>query len=361
MTRYRQIVIHAGLSKTGSTSIQANCRRYRELLKQYGVDYPVFEFAGRAFDNHSTALVAAVSRAPGKYALGLRRQFGDDAGKVPTVCRSQLGELLSNPRHDTLLLSSERIAGLDDDDMQALRARLEPHTQKLRLIAYIRNPQSVLESIMQERVKAGAIVEPQDIVGRVRRRYEGLQRCFADVLEPINYHEAVECPGGIVGSFLSLLGVPGQDIQSMSFDNLNERISMEAFLLMDAVNRRYPRQRQQEHGVVRSHDDLGPLQALPGQAFQIPDFVGSDAHRATLEEARWLEARLGFHFGVDARAELKPLWPQETLACLEQIVMQIDNQAIRLQLAQTIMEQADALMTQPGTANTLRAIGRNLA
>ena len=358
MSRYRQIVIHAGLSKTGSTSIQVNCLRYRELLQQYGIEYPIFDFAGRAFDNHSTALITAISESPGKYGLGLRRQYGDEAAKLVTHCRAQLNELLSTARSDTLLLSSERIAGLDDEDMRALRNRLEQHTQKLRLIVYIRSPQSALESILQERVKAGAVVDPQQIAGRVRRRYEALQRCFADVLEPVNYHEALACPGGIVGSFMSLLGISPQDIQAREFQSRNTRISLEAFVLMDAVNRRYSKQAQGEHGVSRSPGDLNPLLGLPGQAFQVPEFEGSAAHSSTLEEARWLESRLGFHFPEEARPQLQALWPQESLASLEQLVGQIDSPQIRRLLAQVITTQAD--QTRPGTARALLAIGENL-
>lgn len=361
MTRYRQIVVHAGLSKTGSTSIQANCRQQRELLGRYGVAYPAFSFEGHAFDNHSTALVTAISDSPGKYGLGLRRQFGDEAVLVAKHCRAQLDELLSNPHSDTLLLSSERIAGLDDNDMRALRALLEPHTETLRLVVYIRSPQSALESILQERVKAGAVVEPADIVGRVRRRYEALQRCFADVLEPINYHEAVVCPGGIVGSLLALLGVPRQEIEPIEFHNLNARISLEAFILMDAVNRRYPRRGESGHGVRRQPGDLNPLLGLPGQAFQIPGFVGSAAHGAALEEAQWLESQLGFDFPVEARAGLKLPWPEQTLAPLEGLVRQIDNEEIRRLLAQLIIAQADALVqARPDTAHVLHAIGERL-
>jgi hypothetical protein len=361
MSRYRQIVVHAGLSKTGSTSIQANCLRHRELLQHYGIEYPVFDYAGIAFDNHSTALITAISRSPGKYGLGLRRQYGDEAAELVTHCRAQLNERLSAAHSDTLLLSSERIAGLDDEDMQALRTRLEQHTQQLRVIVYIRSPQSALESILQERVKAGAVVDPQQIAGRVRRRYQALQRCFADVLEPVNYHEALACPGGIVGSFMSLLGISPQDIQAREFQSLNTRISLEAFVLMDAVNRRYPKRRQGEHGVKRSPGDLNPLLALPGQVFQIPEFEGSAAHSATLEEARWLESRLGFRFPAEVRPQLQALWPQESLASLEQLVDQIDSPQIRRLLAQVITAQADPLaQTRPGTARALLAIGENL-
>ena len=55
---FRQIILHAGLPKTGSTSIQNNCYRHRELLAEYGLEYPEFRLGERQLVNHSDPLTA---------------------------------------------------------------------------------------------------------------------------------------------------------------------------------------------------------------------------------------------------------------------------------------------------------------
>jgi hypothetical protein len=78
--RYRQIVLHAGLCKTGSTSIQANCRRHRRFLHAHGLVYPQFSFGDRPFIMHSIPLTAAITGS-GKYTLfaSCNKQYYDQA------------------------------------------------------------------------------------------------------------------------------------------------------------------------------------------------------------------------------------------------------------------------------------------
>ena len=54
--KYETIILHVGLNKTGSTSIQNNCLRYRERLLQHGVDYPEFKWAGKSLPKRPTAI-----------------------------------------------------------------------------------------------------------------------------------------------------------------------------------------------------------------------------------------------------------------------------------------------------------------
>lgn len=361
MNRYRQILVHAGLSKTGTTSIQVNCEKHSAYLQQQGIIYPRFAFGDEPFITHSIPLTASVTGSPGKYGLRLRQRFSGDVDAVIKACREQLEEVLGTVQGDTLLLSTELIEGFDDKDMAALRALLSPHTEKLRVVTYIRSPQSALESLLQERTKAGAAVAPEALVGRVRQKVENLQRNFPDALEVINFHEALHHPRGLVGSFLSLLGLADKDMQDLDFVSVNQRLGMEAFLLMSAINRRYPRKEQDSHKVARNPGDLDALAHLPGPAFQLTDFTASGVHRACLEEAAWLESSLGFRFPEVARSQSTPLWQGETVAALEQAIGRLQSDQLRRCAAQFLGEEARQWeVSRPATAQQLNAISRQL-
>lgn len=357
MNRYDQILLHVGLSKTGSTSIQYHCRQHSALLADRGICYPTFRFGDRAFDNHSIPLVCAVAPPPNAYGLGLRRLFGDGSQEVARSCRAQLEQILSDVDGTTLVLSSERVAGLNETHLQALRTLLEPHARRLRVVAYIRNPESAVEAIMQERIKAGAIVEPEAIVGRVRRRCEALQRTFPDHLEVFGYEQAVEQPGGVVGAFLDLLGIPVTDLASTELTYHNRRLSRESFFLADAVNRRYPKNRQSEHGVARKPHDLKRLLELPGQPFRIPNLLASPLRTAIREEADWLASRFGLKFLQADRSPLEPMWQAPVLKVLPQALDELENPALKACVAGALLSEAGSIRpTQPDKATALEKI-----
>ncbi|MDZ7784546.1 MAG: hypothetical protein U5K56_16940 [Halioglobus sp.] len=357
MSRYRRIVLHAGLSKTGSTSIQRNCARHRQWLADHGVDFPVISYRGDPFPNHGIPLVTALTDKPQRYILGIRRRYGDDLAALADSCRMQLTAALERPRGDVLLLSSELVENFVARDMRALREWLEPRARSLEVVAYFRSPQSGLESLLQERLKAGALLEPEELVGRVRQKYENLHSVFGDVLVPLSYHESVMAPQGVVGSFLARLGLPGSEIRELQMERSNARMSMESFRLMRAINQRLPKNAQAEHGVARAPRDLNALLAISGAPFQLTGFADSAVYRACLEEAAWLEPRLGFVFPEAEARSPAPQWQPPTLAALPGALERLPVPAFRRAAADFLREEALALaQSRPDTADELRRI-----
>lgn len=328
MAAYRQIILHVGLSKTGSTSIQANCFRHRGTLHALGFHYPRFELAGQVFANHGIPLALAFSDNPSRYAMGLRRLFGDGVGAAAAHCRQAFEALLA-AGGDTLLLSSERTAGFCEQDMVTLREVLRRHTGRLRVLVYVRSPFELLESILQERAKAGAVVDPLAVPGRAKTRYQNLQRVFSSCLETASFHGARMAAGGLVGDFLARCGVSEQDKAALEFTVDNRRISMEAFELMDAVNRRYPGNRRGEHGVPRRPGDLRMLEALPGEPFGFPWAAQPAVFEAVLAEYRWFESELGLQFPPPPAGSGAPGWTRETLEAVNSILPDIENPSLR--------------------------------
>jgi hypothetical protein len=361
MSLYRQIILHAGFSKTGTTSIQDNCEKYRALLRQHGIVYPQFRVGDHTFNTHSIPFTAAITGRPGKHGLMLRERFPANWDEVMRSCKAQLDQLLELPQGDTLLLSTELVEGFDEQDMATLRNYLMPRAQRLRVVAYIRSPQSSLESLFQERIKMGGLPDPWQFAGRVRQKYENLQRFLPDVMEVCNFHDAIRHECGLVGSFLSLAGVPDADIAGMEFASSNERLSMEAFHLMWAINQRYFPRDQNIHQVQRQPRDLDVLAQLPGPPFQIADFMSSELHQVCLDESAWLEAQLGFRFPPESRNDGQLLWQDRTLAVLEDTLRGLPSQPIVQCAAQYLYNQArTALVSRPATAEQLEAIAQRL-
>ncbi len=361
MHRYRQIVLHAGLGKTGSTSIQENCWRHRKWLLAQGIHYPAFELGGRRLVNHSDALSGAVCSVDENHGVNRRHQFTGDSDALQLALRNQLLSLLAEPVADTLLLSAESVANFTADESQALRQLLEPRTQKLRVIAYMRSPQSSLPSMFQQRLKGGNPVDATSLNGVIKERYQRLTQHFPGGIEWINFHEAIAQPDGLVGSLFATLGIPATELQTREFQHQNERVSQEACNIMLAINTRYPRDTVESHGVARLPSDLHALGALPGERFQLPNFLESPVYRAALEEAHWLEQALGFTFPPLTSEEAAEPWQWSTLAVLEEHVLGLNNPQLQVAAADYLFEQAQALTgARPRTAGALELISRRL-
>jgi len=365
MRRFKQIVLHAGLSKTGSTHLQENCGAQRDLLAQQGVVYPQFSFAGTDFANHSVAITCAFAAKPEQYILGLRQQYAHNYASLLAHCQAQLQQVLDDCAGDTLLLSTELLENFEPEDQAAIIARLTPHTQKLRVLVYVRNPQSALESLLQERLKAGAVLEPDMLVGRTRAKYERLMKGFP-FLEAYSFHDAKKLPKGLLGHFSTLLGLADVTLSQQQSLGRNERMSAEAYALMSAINRKFPKKEQSRHGVPRQPQDLNMLLALPGKPFRIPGFSSSAISAACVQEAKWLEARLGFQFPSEdsehsLSVDIEMMWQPETLEALGSVLGELPHVRMRKFMVHWLQDEASNWVnTRPEVAQNLLAISSSL-
>ncbi len=342
MPAFREIVLHAGLSKTGTTSIQDTCARQREALADGGVIYPVFSMDAHTFHNHSIPLTAAFCKRPGRFRLGLGQRFGPRAAEVGPRCRAQLDAWFSESRSANLLLSTELLEVWTDEDLQNLRAYLTPHAGRLRVLAVVRSPADALASLVQERAKAGVSISPSRMVGRVSDKVQRLRRNFGGELELYDFHRLSVSRRGLVGEFLAVAGARPAIAHAAETGHRNRRLSLEAFHLLDALNRRYPSLMRPGHGHSPS-TGLDQLQQLPGQPFYLEGFEGSGLERAILAETEWLEAELGWRFPRQPSPAPGSPWQPETITALMRVVDSVTEPSARVALAQCLLDESECL------------------
>lgn len=352
--RYRRIILHAGLHKTGTTSIQNNCFKCRDILLEHGIYYPVFSFGERQFANHSDPITGAVCSPPRLYGMPQRMRVQDDPAPAQAAFSTQFEQVLGEPEAGTLLLSAELVCDYNESDLQALADLLRQSCDELQVIAFVRSPASSLESILQQRNLNGNVMDPQSLLGVVSQRYMRLANAFPGILQAHNFHEAVTDPDGLLGYFLCVIGVSRDQLGQLDFDASNERVSLEAHRLIEAVNRAYPADNVAAHRVPRTYLDIKPLKALPGQPFQLESFQGSELYEQVVSEGTELEQQLGFTFPESVHRSLQPLWQEPTLMELEAAVSKLENPLFRLALADYLQGEAATLATEnPATAAVL--------
>jgi len=355
---YQRIVLHAGLHKTGPTSVQDNCFRHRDVLLEHGIVYPSFEFGGRRYVNHSDPIATAITNQRTFYGAMRRLKNFRNRDHASSTLREQLQHILEKPGADTLLLSAELVCDFREHDLDALRRYLERYTRELDVIALVRSPRDSLVSVMQQRCRDGERSDPVEFFELVVERYRRLRQVFADRLRVINFHEAIKHPKGLIGCFLEAVGVPEDAVAPLDFTSANERVSMEAFVLMSAINRAFPRDREEEHGVVRQHRDMGALHTLPGNPFCLTEPLPGEIERSLEEQRQWLERELETTFPAESRVvEQGPLWQRETLAALQSALNLLENRRIREVARDTLLSEGQRIGDErPGTAAVLEYI-----
>ncbi len=133
----KQIYIHIGLHKTGSTYIQKVCADNRAYLQSCGLEYPELG-AEFLFGHHNIAW----SLMPG-HALKNTDSFSF----------SQLLDQIDQCAAKRFLISSEDFDFLQPEQIDKLRHLLAEYDVKV--VMYVRNPMTALYSYWQESVKHG--------------------------------------------------------------------------------------------------------------------------------------------------------------------------------------------------------------
>ncbi len=138
----KKLFIHAGMPKTGTTSIQTALKRYRAELGNEKIFYPD---TGR--DNHP----AIISRF---HPNGLSHWYFDNAG-VPPSSAQHAGQRLVDEINDSnmnAVISSEYLstAGRSFENLVAAFPKHEPI-----FVFYVRHPVNEAVSLAQQTVKAG--------------------------------------------------------------------------------------------------------------------------------------------------------------------------------------------------------------
>lgn len=151
----RNLYLHVGPWKTGSTSIQAFLKQNSEELRHQGYLFPwsgldPVNFAGLGA-NHSTMLSASLQR---DQAFSLEAKHG---AIVPRMERSRAIDLLAASLQNdfpNVILSGEDAASLSQDDFRQLVDLASKARRTVAVLGLSRDPSSYVSSMAQQLVMA---------------------------------------------------------------------------------------------------------------------------------------------------------------------------------------------------------------
>jgi hypothetical protein len=249
----KNIHVHIGGHKTGSTFIQESLGKIRDVLLVRGCLCPLFEIDGTLVNNHSVPFYSIFCKNPELYRPNVLRGYDtpDKVRKLNENHKKQLSQQLDKFDGETLIISGEDISTLDREGIQNLKEyllRITNGDAAIKIIFFCRHPITYARSHIQEVVKGGQILEQEmeNYASFARSHYQTRLGNFLSVfshddISVIKYEDAISHTQGLLGTFLSVVGMDPSLGEHLKDDRVNGSLSFESISLINAINRNVPR------------------------------------------------------------------------------------------------------------------------
>ncbi len=231
-TDSRELTLHVGTHKTGTTALQNFLSTNERILRKNGVLYPPCGRAAMGAHHHFVASV----RLTGHPMFQAEKSFEEYLEDLKSVSR----------QCSRVLLSSEMFS--ENVDREKLR-QLHSVFSTIRIVLYLRRQDSYLESSYAQLVKTGKIGHEIDVHILQDRKLDYLTRCrfWEDLAGKGNvlvrpYEKGQLHQENLFADFLHhVFGLELTDDYKLPKRELNTRLSREALEYQKLVNRLKPR------------------------------------------------------------------------------------------------------------------------
>jgi len=328
-----EIILHVGLHKTGTTSIQQTLfsDENNKLLEKQNYLYPKYWPS-----NHSIPVYSIFCNHPEKYHINIKNKYSNS--KIKDINERYLERLeteIVEREQSKLIISGEDISNLTFDNLNRLKEYFTSvfvYKDKIRVIIYIRNPLLWSISAIQEKIKAGmhyesTLKEMENIVrkfpGNLVEKY--IQVFGREAIEIYTFEEAVAHEFGPVGHFLSILGFTRGEIEKFSMVKSNKSISLVAGDILSFINEKMPMIKDGKLNLKRFNGDSVPIFDIRGPKFDIPYSDKKKLLEAGQHAINWVKENLGIDYLVEVQ-QINPLnyeFTEETIDDIKKAYFQL--------------------------------------
>jgi hypothetical protein len=323
-------VIHFGMHKTGSSSIQHSLARARDL----GPDH-YFVSLGSRKGNLSRALMTAFGDEPWLTDLNLKWGRGKEEllRERPEIRACLAEELGAAAEGRTAILSAEVLSTFSEPEVARLAGALERAAGSVSAVGYVRAPAERMASGFQQQLKAGydrfdpAVSYPPDPGYRRLKAFDnvlGRERVSLWKFDPGRFPD-----GDVVRDFCDRLGIA---IAADDLVRVNEGLSRPAMSILFAYRLYGPGYGVGSQAVRENHALIEALREVSGAKFEFDESVVAPVLEAKREDLAWIEERLGEELrsgsptseGVSSQDELLAIEPAAVSAFVDALRRRFD-------------------------------------
>ncbi len=285
-------ILHIGITKTGSTSIQEFLFRH---LNDERFLYAHFDRRNsgksllHAFDWESSAIDKYQARDLGEEGLLEKR---DD-------CRRMLTEQIETARGKTVIISGEALSFFHPEKLENFIDFLKPHFDRIEAVAYVRHPKSHMESAFQQRMKNVSTrkLRVRDYSPKFKNIFEKFQHLLGrENVHVWRFDRASFPEGDVVLDFCDRLGI---DPPAERVSGQNQSLSREAIALFFTYRHYFPKPRKGKRARSESFFLRSELMELEGDGLRFhPDYV-KPVIEANRHHVDWLDEQFGIDLHQD--------------------------------------------------------------
>lgn len=268
--------LHIGLPKTGTTSIQYNIIKHRDVLEEHGYAVPV-----DLNRNYHQRLHLAVTNLEKQMNEIKQRGFKSQKNLREFVYE----ELSSSSKNGSVLISSERLCLLSETPLDRLKNLFKASgIQEIQVILYVRPQNELLRGMYHTMSINGRVIAQKDIANEFNPifDYQGVVDRWLTIGAEV---QVIRYDSHAVENFFKFLGVP---IDGLDFKGtrLNTSLSAQQFAEAMKILAEYkathgPRARMKVHELVNM------VAHIPGDdKIQIEDDVLQSFRALFLEKNR---------------------------------------------------------------------------
>ena len=255
----KKLVLHIGMAKTGTSSIQDTLGHGAEQLREQGVYYAPFKPY-----NHSFKFSVLFLGNPRKsFYYKPLSPISDEAWEQELQrLRQQWQNFFASFDQGTCVISAENLGRLSEQEIAALKAFVCPFFDQVRVVAYVRQPLQAIKSKWEQDVKE--LREPmsaQELLSRTKRQLTyrfferwleafGREHFVLRRFEPSKFHG-----GDLMSDFLHAADIALEADLELPKMESNQSLGAEGTGFLLAMNGRYPLYRDNEpndeRGMVR--------------------------------------------------------------------------------------------------------------
>lgn len=282
-----QLILHVGLPKTATTTIQFVMDTAKAELAVLGVLYPGTTRTQIRLVHHSQ----------------FKQREGAAAADSLAEAMTQVAEEVRAVRPQQIVLSCERMILVSPGAvarMQRAIAHWLPEVEAVRVLAYLRDPVSWATSLCQQRLKMGTARLADFAADPWPLRLEPMLKIYADrygrkAVELRLLRPELLLNGNVVDDFLAAIGLEGFT-SPVAAPMLNRSLTLHGVQVADVLADLVPRGRRQG---VRKRLFRQLLQAIEGPRFVLPQEVQERIIAASKSDVEYVRQ----HWGLTLRAE----------------------------------------------------------
>lgn len=277
----KKIIIHAGMPKTASSSIQWTLYKNRGFLEQLGILYETSDYTC----SHIGLFEGFFSETPQDLYISKFLQLGDkeDCKKFYDDWIGRVLERAKKLETHTLVFSSERISWFDEELLSKVEAfikRIFGESISIDVYLFTRSPISYFNSLFQQEMKVGVKPDTSNYISSVdfRNRYK-------ETLKVYSFEESCKHNLGPVGFFLeNVIGLKEYDLRGIEIYSQNEGLSDKTCDILSYINAFYP----VENFDRNEFRDFSPLFKIKGNKFRLSQSLQEELKQQTWDDLCWL-------------------------------------------------------------------------